>query len=230
MKNHILVVDDDELILFSLAKILRDSAIEVITASTGIEAIKKLSYCTYKLCLLDIHLPDMSGLVLMKIVREMCPEAKIIIMTGGYADFSELNGKYIESFLSEVSRFITKPFHCCDVRETVENILRGEDNSDRGNFFIEWGTLKKSRKHPREPYDEKVCFQMSIIDNGSISRKFLEAQAVDISDSGIGLLSSYPLNESQIIGFDEKNENKTGVVTWSKMIDDNICRAGVKFA
>jgi DNA-binding NtrC family response regulator len=230
MKNRIPVVDDDELILFALAKILKDSAIEVITASTRIEAIKKLSYCTYKLCLIDIHLPDMSGLVLMNIVREMCPEAKIIIMTGGHSDFSELNGKYIESFLSQVSRFITKPFHCCDVRETVEKILRGEDNSDRRNISIGRGTVEKSRKHPREPYGEKVCFQMSIIDNGSISRKFLEAQAVDISDSGIGLLSSYPLNESQIIGFDEKNKNKTGVVTWSRMIDGDICRAGVKFA
>ena len=230
MKKHILVVDDDELILFALAKILRDRAIEVITASTGIEAIKKLSYCTYELCLLDIHLPDMSGLELMKVVREMCPETRIIIMTGSYADFSELNENYIESVVNGVSRFITKPFNLCDVRETVEQVLRGEDNSDRGNFFIGRGTVKKSRKHPRESYDEKVSFQMSIIDNGSISRKFFEAQAVDISDSGIGLLSSYPLNESQIIGFDEKNKNKTGVVTWSKMIDDDICRAGVKFA
>lgn len=230
MKKHILVVDDDELILFALAKILRDRTIEVITASTGIEAIKKLSYCTYELCLLDIHLPDMSGLELMKVVREMCPETKIIIMTGNYADFSELNGNCIESVVNGVSRFITKPFNLCDVRETVEQVLRGEDNSDRGNFFIGRGTVKKSRKHPRKSYDEKVSFQMSIIDNGSISRKFFEAQAVDISDSGIGLLSSYPLNESQIIGFDEKNKNKTGVVTWSKMIDDDICRAGVKFA
>jgi len=230
MKKHILVVDDEDLILYGLAKTLQDDTKDVITASTGIDAIKKLSFCPYDLCLLDIHLPDMSGLELMKVIREMCPETRIIIMTGSYSDFSELNGSFSEAIANGVSQFITKPFNLCEVREAVEQVLGGEEISDKGNFFIGNSTLKKSRRHRRKPCGEKVCFQMSIIDDGDISRKLLEAQVVDISDSGIGLLSEYPLSESQVIGFDEKNENKTGVVAWSKMINDTICRAGVKFA
>ncbi|MEJ2268603.1 MAG: hypothetical protein P8Y04_02385 [Desulfobulbaceae bacterium] len=56
------------------------------------------------------------------------------------------------------------------------------------------------------------------------------AQVVDISDRGIGLLSQYPLRESQVIGFDEKMNNRTGVVVWSKMMDEDNCRVGIRFA
>jgi CheY-like chemotaxis protein len=230
MKKHILVVDDDELILFALAKTLKGDAREVITASTGTEAIKKLSYCPYDLCLLDIHLPDMNGLELMKIIREMCPETRIVIMTASYIDFSELNGNYIEAITNGASQFIPKPFNLCDIKEVVDQVLRGEEDIDKDFFCIGNGTLKRSRKHPRELCNGKVCFKMSIIDEGGISRKLLEALGVDISDSGIGLLTRCPLKESQVIGFDEKNKNKTGVVAWSEMIDEDNCRVGVKFA
>jgi len=229
MKKHILVVDDNELILFALAKILKDDTTEVMTASTGMEAIKKLSYCPYDLCLLDIHLPDINGLELMKVIREMCPETRIVILTASHTDFPELKGNYIEAVANGASRFISKPFSLCDVREVVEQVLSGEESTDKDFFFTGNKTLEKSRKHPRKPCDEKVFFQMSIIDEGSISRKSLEAQAVDISDGGIGLLSQYPLSESQIVGFDEKNGNKTGVVAWSEMSDEEYCRAGIKF-
>ena len=230
MKKHILVVDDDELIQFALAKTLKGDAREVITVSTGIGAIKKLSYCPYDLCLLDIHLPDMNGLELMKVIREMCPETRIIIMTARYSDFAELNGNYKEAVASGASQFIPKPFNLCDISEVVEQVLRGEENVDKTFFFIGYGALKKSRKHPRKLCNGKVFFKMSVIDEGGISRKLLEARTVDISDNGIGLLTSFPIKKHQVISFDEKNENKTGVVTWSEMIDEDNCRVGVKFA
>ena len=71
---------------------------------------------------------------------------------------------------------------------------------------------------------------MSVIDQGNYTRWSMEAEAVDISDRGIGVLISYHLKVSQVIGFDEKMDNKTGVVMWSKTIDADKCRVGIKFA
>ena len=65
---------------------------------------------------------------------------------------------------------------------------------------------------------------MSVIDQGNFTRWTLEAQAVDISVSGIGLLSKHPLKESQVVGFNEKLGNKTGVVVWSKMVDEESAK------
>ncbi len=100
-------------------------------------------------------------------------------------------------------------------------MLSGEEDFHTGFRFINSSFEKKSRKSPRKPYNEKIGFQMSVIDQGNSTRWSLEAQAVDISDRGIGVLSHYHLKESQVIGFDEKMDNKTGVVMWSKMIDED---------
>jgi hypothetical protein len=43
-------------------------------------------------------------------------------------------------------------------------------------------------------------------------------------------LTRYPLRESQVISFDEKVDNRSGVVVWSKMVDEEYCRAGIRFA
>ena len=126
--------------------------------------------------------------------------------------------------------FIAKPFNLCGIKEVVLKVLAEEENFHTGFRYNGSGFVKKSRKHPRKPCSENIPFQMSVIDQGNFTRWSLEAKAVDLSDSGIGLLVQYPLKESQVIGFDEKMGNKTGVVAWSKMIDDENCRAGVKFA
>jgi len=230
MKNYILVVDDDQLILYALAKVLKDNGYEAATAATATEAIEKLSYCPYDLCLLDVHLPDLNGLDLLKIIRDMCPKIKVVIMTASHLDSTELDGSFYKAIENGASQFIPKPFSLCDITDVVQEVLTGDENSHAGYRFASNGFEKKSRKSPRKPFNEIVSFQTSIIDEGAYTRKSMKAQVVDISDSGIGLLTQHPLKESQIIGFDDKMGNRTGVVVWSKMVDDDKCRAGIRFA
>ena len=89
---------------------------------------------------------------------------------------------------------------------------------------------KENQEKPQATLEENISFQLSVIFQGISTRLFVEAQAVDVSDSGIGLVTPYPLQKSQVIGFDEKLKNRTGVVAWSKMTDEENCRVGVKFA
>ena len=230
MKNHILVVDDDQLILYGLAKILKNDGCEVITAGTATEAIEKLSFCPYDLCLLDVHLPDMNGLELMKIIRSMCPKTKVVIMTASFVDFSELSDNNSKAIANGASQFIPKPFNLCDISDVVQQVLQGKESFTAGIGFTGTVAEKRSRKTPRSPWNENIFFQMSVIDQGEYARKSLEAQAVDISDSGIGILTRHPLKESQVVGFDDTMGNRTGVVVWSKMIDEENCRVGIRFA
>ena len=229
-QNNILVVDDDQLILFGLARALNDDAYIVKTAATAKEAIEKISYCTYDLCLLDIHLDDLNGLELMKFIKGKSPETKIIIMTASCIDSLDISENIDTALANGACHFIAKPFNLCDIKEVVKKVLSEEDNYHTGFRFTGSGFVKKTRKSPRKPYKENIGFQMSVIDQGNFTRWSLEAQAVDLSDSGIGLLVQYPIKESQVIGFDEKMGNKTGVVAWSKMIDEENCRVGVRFA
>jgi len=230
VKNYILVVDDDQLILYGLAKILKNDGYEVQTAGSATEAIEKLSYCPYDLCLLDVHLPDLSGLEVMAIISDMCPKTKIVIMTASFVDFDELSDNNSQAIANGASQFIPKPFNLCDISDVVRQVLKGEENFQAGIRLSDRVTEKKSRKKPRTTWNGNIYFQMSIIDHGDYTRKSLEAQAVDISDNGIGLLTRYPLKESQVIGFDDKMDNRIGVVVWSKMIDEEKCRVGIRFA
>ena len=74
MKKHILVVDKDPLILYALTKALKDDGCEVKTAETSSDAIEKLSYCPYDVCLLDGQLTDLNGLDLIKVINDICPD------------------------------------------------------------------------------------------------------------------------------------------------------------
>jgi len=230
MKKQILVIDDDQLILYGLAKTLKEQDYDVQTANNATEAIEKISFSPFDLCLLDVHLPDMNGLKLMRKIKDRCPHTKIIIMTASCLDSSELSENNNKAIANGACHFIPKPFNISDVTDVVNQVLSGEQKLEAGFRLTSSGFEKRSRKNPRIPHKENIQIQTSVIDQGNFIRWTLVAKGVDISDGGIGLLSQYPLKESQVVSFDEKMGKKTGVVVWSKMIDDDTCRLGIRFA
>lgn len=231
MKKQILVADEDQLILYALSKALKDVGCEVKTAATVPDAIETLSGSSYDLCLIDVHLADSNGHEgLMKIIQDTCPETKIILMAASYLDSPELSEVNFKAISNESCHFISKPFDLSEVTEVVHQVLTGEEGFFSGYRFASSGFERKPRKAPRQLLNENISFQLSVIFQGISTRLFVEAQAVDVSDSGIGLVTPYPLQKSQVIGFDEKLKNRTGVVAWSKMTDEENCRVGVKFA
>jgi DNA-binding response OmpR family regulator len=192
--------------------------------------MEKLSSCRYDLCLLDLSLSDLSGLGLMKIISDNCPETKIILMTADSLDTYDLSEIYIQAISNGACHIIRKPFNISDVAEAVQQVLLGEKNFSLAYSIKGTDTEKKSRKYPRKPWTQKIYFQTSVIHEGVSTRLSVQADTVDISDSGVGFLTQYPLKESQVISFDEKLDNKLGVVAWSKMVDEKNCRVGAKFS
>ena len=81
---RILLVDDHDLILQGLKRIVEKSMPEIeqiYTASTGKEAMLLVYSQRFALFLLDVELPDMSGLDLIEYIREKQPQARIIVNT-----------------------------------------------------------------------------------------------------------------------------------------------------
>ncbi len=79
---RILLVDDDEEIRKSFRAILEDEGYEVDTAASGQEAIIKTEEAAYNVALLDIHLPDMEGVKLLKLLKDPVPRTRKIMVTG----------------------------------------------------------------------------------------------------------------------------------------------------
>ena len=79
---RILIVDDDETILATMKAILEDEGYIVDLASTGEEAIQLTMKKTYNIALLDIRLPDMEGVELLKLMRDSVPRTRKVMVTG----------------------------------------------------------------------------------------------------------------------------------------------------
>ncbi len=81
--NTILVVDDHELVLRGISEILGKTfpTADILTAPTGEVAMSYVSQKRIDLVTVDLELPDMSGFVLIDLIRAKSPETKILVNT-----------------------------------------------------------------------------------------------------------------------------------------------------
>ncbi|MCD4691660.1 MAG: response regulator [Calditrichales bacterium] len=116
-KKKMLIIDDDEALLELLSIYLRDENYEVAIAYNARTGLEMASQNDYALVLIDLKLPDGSGLDLISKFRD---KSKVIIITG-YPDL-----KYqIEAKKRGASGFIIKPFLIDDmVRKLNETVGR----------------------------------------------------------------------------------------------------------
>jgi DNA-binding NtrC family response regulator len=77
-----LVVDDDERIRKTMQTILENEGYLVDLAITGSEAIEMAQETAYNIALLDIRLPDIEGIELLKLMKNNVPKTRKIMITG----------------------------------------------------------------------------------------------------------------------------------------------------
>ena len=80
--TRILVVDDNDMARSVAQQMLMSLGYEAAVVDTGKRALVKFSEAPYDLILLDLYLPDMSGVRVFDVLREQEPNLKIVFMTG----------------------------------------------------------------------------------------------------------------------------------------------------
>jgi two-component system response regulator PilR (NtrC family) len=108
-------VDDEEIIRDVLETLLEREGYDVTTAETGTEALKAFEADPYDLVLLDLMLPDRSGLEVLREIRRRDPDAVVVIVTA----YSSIEGA-IEAMREGAFHYIPKPFQNQEVLLTVE--------------------------------------------------------------------------------------------------------------
>ena len=81
IKTTALVVDDDPNIASLMEKLLMSHDVFVNTAHTGSAAIEMIKNLQYHLVFLDLHLPDIDGIAVLKRIRELQPGTRVIIIS-----------------------------------------------------------------------------------------------------------------------------------------------------
>jgi len=112
--KRVLLVDDENLILYSLSTTLKADGYDVTAAANGATALHALTAGDFEVCILDVCLPDANGLDLMRFVRQRSPRTGIIIMTA-----SDLTERQLADIRDSGGQFLPKPFDLEHIRSTV---------------------------------------------------------------------------------------------------------------
>jgi two-component system response regulator PilR (NtrC family) len=114
----ILIVDDEEVLQDVLTALVREEGHEAIAARTGEEALQLLEREEVDLVLLDLMLPGMSGMEVLRQIREQDPDLVVVVITA----FSSIEGA-IDAMKQGAFHYIPKPFKNEEVRLTIRKGL-----------------------------------------------------------------------------------------------------------
>jgi DNA-binding response OmpR family regulator len=117
----LLIVDDEVEICDFLRSFFEERDYEVVTASSGTEALSEVEKIKPQVVLLDIKMPGMSGIQALEEIKQKFPRTKVIMVTA-----IETRDKIEECLRLGADNYITKPLSLeyleNDVREKIESL------------------------------------------------------------------------------------------------------------
>jgi two-component system response regulator AtoC len=118
MKPAILIVDDDEVMRETLSDVLRKRGYEIFSESSGNGALSIIKKNIIDLILLDVRLPDVDGLEVLRKIKEFDTDILVIMMTA-YSDIQSA----VYSIKSGAYNYINKPFELEELKLLIEKGL-----------------------------------------------------------------------------------------------------------
>ncbi len=138
MPYKLLIVDDEEQILSALDTFFKLRDFDVITTKDPFDALERTKIEKFHVALLDINMPGMSGVELLKRIKESRPTVQVVMMTA-YTTIE----KAIECVENGASDYLLKPFH--DLNDLAHIVKLSCDRVAR------WEKVaKESLRNPRD--------------------------------------------------------------------------------
>lgn len=118
MEHRVLIVDDEPNMLDVLSDVLSDEGYNVDVAGNGTDAISKASSGDFHVAILDLKLPDMSGLDILREIKSKTPQTVTIMITAYSSVDTAIQAMKIGAY-----DYITKPFKIEQLKNTVASAL-----------------------------------------------------------------------------------------------------------
>ncbi len=132
-RGTILIVDDEADMLWFISKMYQPLGYETLTAGSGMEALKIVEECGEKidLIILDLKMPGMGGIEVLKSIRKHHPKLPVIILTA-------LRDKEQECEELGIEAFIKKPYSMKDLNGRIEAVIERKSD-EKGPAEVESG-------------------------------------------------------------------------------------------
>ena len=186
----ILIVEDEKILNNTINKSLKDAGYEVESAFEGFDAMEMIEIESYDLIVLDLNLPNMDGMEILKNLRKEDVETKVLILSAR----SQIQDK-VEGLDAGANDFLQKPFHLDELKARVRSLTRRNfiqnntelsfdkikfDSKNR-TIFIDDKELKLTRK-------ESGILEYLLLNQG---RPVSQEELIDhVWDSSVDLLSN----------------------------------------
>ena len=189
-KKRVLVIDDEQIVLDSVHKILTSYGYDVSTTSTASIGVRRATNEPFHIVLTDIRMPDMDGLTVLRDIKRVKPTLPVLIITG-YATVDSA----IQSMKLGAVNYIEKPF---TPEELVRAVVAAMDGSS--SVLQEEQTII----HVKE--------MLEILKKGAKDPKF----AQKVFDQGGDVLEKYHLTRAEklaiITGDIDWIEDQVGII------------------
>jgi response regulator RpfG family c-di-GMP phosphodiesterase len=157
INKRILLVDDEPNVLKALYRALQPLGFELITASSGAQALKSIEKTKMNAVLTDMRMPGMDGSQLLTQIAEHHPDSRRMILTG----YSDLNKAIASINEGKVHRFMTKPWDNAELR----NIIR--DEVDISLETLKSNEIQTSLAERSEQLESKVALTSCLLGRSS---------------------------------------------------------------
>ncbi|HJO38551.1 MAG: response regulator [Vicinamibacterales bacterium] len=115
----VLVVDDDPSVLAMLGRVARREGFDVLTCTGGRQAMERMAEARVDLVLVDLMMPDVGGLEVIKAIRATDQSCRVVIMSGQATIDSA-----VEAVKLGARDYLTKPFDLHRLRDLLADIKR----------------------------------------------------------------------------------------------------------
>lgn len=123
--NKILIIDDEESIRDGCHQILSRKGHHVESTGDAVCGLEMALKDAYNLILLDVRMPKMGGLEILKKLKENSVSAKVIIITG-YGTISMA----VEAMRQGAFNFLTKPYSAIELKDVVDDAFKEDEGHD----------------------------------------------------------------------------------------------------
>ena len=131
--NNILIVDDDQELRSNLSVILGETGYQTETASSGAEALSMAALNEFDIVLLDLMMPETSGMEILGELQKRAPRTKVIMITA----FPSVDTA-VEAIKKGASEYISKPFKMNDLVITIKKTLEeSKFNLNLGQYDLD---------------------------------------------------------------------------------------------
>ncbi|MDQ3265923.1 MAG: sigma-54 dependent transcriptional regulator [Myxococcota bacterium] len=134
----VLVVDDDKIVLRAVTEILSRAGHQVLAIDDSVEGLTAAKDPSFDVAVLDINMPNLSGMDLLRAIKEVRPELEVVMMTA----FATVETA-VEAVKAGAYDYLTKPFENIDeVSLTVEKAAERKFLRDRARVLEEQLTVR----------------------------------------------------------------------------------------